>query len=171
MVIKDDEWDELAINKNRRRSKKKKFKNLEHQKDAEFSHFEEKRFVETLENSSGKYSWMKEKRYKSMFRDIEGKIQGAIGKGSFEWVDRRVFDQVFDRLTLMSLYKLMKNGVIETFGVQEFILSDSQKVVAKPFNGLVQMKEGRDMDFNGVMSGGFCNFTGMDFHFIYEILK
>ena len=41
MVIKDDEWDELAINKNRRRSKKKKFKNLEHQKDAEFSHFEE----------------------------------------------------------------------------------------------------------------------------------
>ena len=60
MVIKDDEWDELAINKNRRRSKKKKFKNLEHQKDAEFSHFEEKRFIETLENSSGKYSWMKE---------------------------------------------------------------------------------------------------------------
>ena len=151
MVIKDDEWDELAINKNRRRSKKKqlkneginysvinswsefintqseicickedevndteKFKNLEHQKDAEFSHFEEKRFIETLENSSGKYSWMKEKRYKSMFRDIEGKIQGAIGKGSFEWVDRRVFDQVFDRLTLMSLYKLMKNGVIDT---------------------------------------------------------
>ena len=114
MVGKDEEWDELAINKNRRRKKKTKFKNLEHQKDAEYSNFEEKRFVDTLENSSGKYSWMKEKRYKSMFRDIEGKIQGAIGKGTFEWVDRRVFDQVFDRLTLMSLYKLMKNGVIDT---------------------------------------------------------
>ncbi len=63
----------------------------------------------------------------------------------------------------------MKKGVIETYGVQEFVLSDSQQVVAKPFNGLVQMKEGRNMDFNGVMSGGFCNFTGMDFHFIYEI--
>ena len=40
---------------------------------------------------------MKEKRYKSIFRDIENKIQGAMGKGPFEWVDRRVFDQVFDR--------------------------------------------------------------------------
>ena len=57
---------------------------------------------------------MKEKRYKSIFRDIENKIQGAMGKGPFEWVDRRVFDQVFDRLTLMSLYKLMKNQVIDT---------------------------------------------------------
>ena len=37
-----------------------------------------------------------------------------MGKGPFEWVDRRTFDQVFDRLTLMSLYKLMKNEVIDT---------------------------------------------------------
>ena len=105
----EDDWDELAINKNRRRLKKSKFKNSEHQKDAEFSRFEERKFIETLENNSGKYSWMKEKRYKTMFRNIEDKIQGAMGKGTFEWVDRRVFDQVFDRLTLMSLYKLMKN--------------------------------------------------------------
>jgi RIO kinase 1 len=49
-----------------------------------------------------------------MFRDIENKIQGAMGTGTFDWVDRRVFDQVFDRLTLMSLYKLMKTGVIDT---------------------------------------------------------
>ena len=110
----DDDWDELAINKNRRRLKKSKFKNSEHQKDAEFSRHEERKFIETLESKSGKYSWMKEKRYKTMFRNIEDKIQGAMGKGPFEWVDRRVFDQVFDRLTLMSLYKLMKNGVIDT---------------------------------------------------------
>ena len=57
---------------------------------------------------------MKEDRYKRMFRDIENKIQGAMGTGTFDWVDRRVFDQVFDRLTLMSLYKLMKTGVIDT---------------------------------------------------------
>ena len=57
---------------------------------------------------------MKEARYKRMFSDIENKIQGAMGTGSFDWVDRRVFDQVFDRLTLMSLYKLMKTGVIDT---------------------------------------------------------
>lgn len=63
----------------------------------------------------------------------------------------------------------MKKGVIETYGVQEFILSDSQKVIARPFEGEVRMLKGRDMDFNGVMSGGFCNFTGIDFHFKYDI--
>ncbi len=63
----------------------------------------------------------------------------------------------------------MKKGVIETYGVQEFILSDSQMVIARPFQGEVKMLKGRNMDFSGVMSGGFCNFTGVDFHFIYDI--
>ncbi|BDS11045.1 hypothetical protein [Aureispira anguillae] len=63
----------------------------------------------------------------------------------------------------------MKKGEIETFGVQEFVLSDSQQVIARPFNGQVKMLKGRNMDFNGVMSGGFCNFTGTNFHFIYDI--
>ncbi len=110
----DDNWDELATNKNRNRRKKSKHKNLERQKDDDFHRLEEKKFIDTLENTGGKYNWMKEKRFKTMFKDIEGKIQGALGKGTFEWVDRRVFDQVFDRLTLMSLYKLMKSGVIDT---------------------------------------------------------
>ena len=57
---------------------------------------------------------MKEERYNTMFRDIEAKIQGAMGSGTYDWVDRRVFDQVFDRLTLMALYKMMKSGVIDT---------------------------------------------------------
>lgn len=63
----------------------------------------------------------------------------------------------------------LKKGAIETYGVQEFILSDSQQVIARPFNGQVNMLAGRNMDFNGVMSGGFCNFTGTNFHFIYDI--
>ena len=37
-----------------------------------------------------------------------------LGKGQFDWVDRRVFDQVFDRSTLLSLHKLMQQGNIET---------------------------------------------------------
>ena len=41
-------------------------------------------------------------------------MSGVLGDGPFEWVDRRVFDAVFDRLTLMSLYKLMKSGIIDT---------------------------------------------------------
>ncbi|MEE3038173.1 MAG: hypothetical protein VX328_00215, partial [Candidatus Thermoplasmatota archaeon] len=105
------DWDELAINKNRNRRKKSK---RGKSKQANQDEVDARDFVGSLETSSGKYDWMKEKRYKSIFRDIENKIQGVMGKGPFEWVDRRVFDQVFDRLTLMSLYKLMKNEVIDT---------------------------------------------------------
>ena len=110
MKDRRDDWDELAINKNRNRRKSKRSKSKQTSQDE----IDDRDFIQSLENSSGKYDWMKEKRYKSIFRDIENKIQGAMGKGPFEWVDRRVFDQVFDRLTLMSLYKLMKNEVIDT---------------------------------------------------------
>ena len=57
---------------------------------------------------------MKDKKNKRMFQKIENRIQGAMGGGTYDWVDRRVFDQVFDRLTLMSLYKLMNTGVLDT---------------------------------------------------------
>ena len=67
-----------------------------------------------LEKGGKGWSWMKEKKYKRMFEEIEGGLEGVHGSGSFDWVDRRVFDQVFDRSTLMGLYKLMKNGTIDT---------------------------------------------------------
>ena len=49
-----------------------------------------------------------------MFDDIEDGLQGVLGKGRYEWVDRRVFDQVFDRSTLLAVHKLMQKGEIET---------------------------------------------------------
>ena len=64
---------------------------------------------DSLMKSEKKHEWISEPRFKKLFEDIEHGIQGVMGKGRYEWVDRRVFDQVFDRLTLMSLYKLMKN--------------------------------------------------------------
>ena len=74
---------------------------------------ESRKFIKSLESSKGT-SWMSEKKYKRMFSEIENGLSGVMGEGPFEWVDRRVFDAVFDRLTLMSLYKLMKSGVIDT---------------------------------------------------------
>ena len=74
---------------------------------------ESRKFIKSLESSKGT-SWMSEKKYKRMFSEIENGLSGVMGDGPFEWVDRRVFDAVFDRLTLMSLYKLMKSGVIDT---------------------------------------------------------
>ena len=37
-----------------------------------------------------------------------------MGKGPFEWVDKRVFDAVFDKSTLLAIHKLMQKGDIET---------------------------------------------------------
>ena len=114
-MVKDN-WDELHDTKHNRRSRKSKggpsskSRNL----DDEYAESEEDKFLSNLASKQSTYGWMKEARYKRMFRDIETKIQGAMGTGTFDWVDRRVFDQVFDRLTLMSLYKLMKTGVIDT---------------------------------------------------------
>lgn len=67
-----------------------------------------------LENANKQWAWMKENKFKRMFEEIEGGLEGVLGTGQFEWVDRRVFDQVFDRLTLLSIYKLMKSGSIDT---------------------------------------------------------
>ena len=108
-MAKRDDWDdELASNKRQRkrrrqhRQKKGKSTSEKGQDDA-FALNEQDKFLSNLEAKSGAFNWMKEDRYKRMFRDIESKIQGALGTGTYDWVDRRVFDQVFDRMTLMSL--------------------------------------------------------------------
>jgi len=102
-----DNWEDLTSNTRQNRRNKKKNRSrkptLEEKEDTEFYEKQSEKFLQDLEPKSGRYSWMKEDRHKRMFRDIESKLQGVVGKGSYDWVDRRVFDQVFDRLTLMSL--------------------------------------------------------------------
>ncbi|MAE78697.1 MAG: serine protein kinase RIO [Euryarchaeota archaeon] len=119
MAKKRDWEDELASNKRQRKRHRQNRQNkskstTEKDQDDAFARNEQDHFLSNLEAKSGAFSWMKENRYKRMFRDIESKIQGALGTGTYDWVDRRVFDQVFDRMTLMSLYKLMKGGTIDT---------------------------------------------------------
>ena len=58
--------------------------------------------------------WMEQPKMKKMFQEIEHRLQGVLGTGRYDWVDRRVFDQVFDQSTLLSIYKLMRKGVIDT---------------------------------------------------------
>ncbi len=60
------------------------------------------------------WSWMKEKKFSKIFKEIEHRLEGVLGLGKFEWVDRRVFDQVFDQRTLLAVYKLMQQGHIDT---------------------------------------------------------
>ncbi len=81
--------------------------------DSEYEESEQKAFIKDLDRFDS-FGWMNEKRYTDMFSKIENGLQGVLGKGQFEWVDRRVFDQVFDRLTLLSLYKLMTKGHFDT---------------------------------------------------------
>ena len=108
---KRSSWDdELTKNTKQRRNNRRKRKLSADQK---FMDGESSEFIKSLDSSKGT-GWMAEKKYKRMFNEIEEGLSGVLGDGPFEWVDRRVFDAVFDRLTLMSLYKLMKNGLIDT---------------------------------------------------------
>ena len=69
---------------------------------------------DALMRAQTKHDWMTEPRFKKIFNEIEDGLQGVLGKGPFEWVDRRVFDAVFDRSTLLSIHKLMEKGEIDT---------------------------------------------------------
>ncbi|MEC7351061.1 MAG: serine protein kinase RIO [Candidatus Thermoplasmatota archaeon] len=115
-MARDEDWDELGgrPRKGRKPKKGRQRRTKAERLDDEHHRAEQNEFLRGLNDRHGRYEWMKEERYNTMFRDIEAKIQGAMGTGTYDWVDRRVFDQVFDRLTLMALYKMMKSGVIDT---------------------------------------------------------
>jgi len=121
--------------------------------------------LDKFDQDSSKYHWMKEKKYASMFSAIEHKLTGVLGRGQYDWVDRRVFDQVFDQSTLMSVFKLMQQGHIDTIewpiarGKEAhvfFAKSQSGPVAVKIFHtsnavfkGLMQYIEG-DPRFGGL---------------------
>jgi len=106
------DWDEELSKDTKQRRKNRNRRILN--EDEAYHRTESDKFIKTLDKADSKIGWMKEKRYKRMFQEIEGGLSGVMGDGPFEWVDRRVFDAVFDRLTLMSLYKLMKSELIDT---------------------------------------------------------
>ena len=67
-----------------------------------------------MDKKQDSWTWMNEKKYAKIFKEIEHRLEGVLGTGKFEWVDRRVFDQVFDQRTLLAIYKLMQQGHIDT---------------------------------------------------------
>ncbi|MBT7939077.1 MAG: hypothetical protein HN696_07930, partial [Euryarchaeota archaeon] len=95
---------------------------------------------EILEKANKQWAWMKESKFKRMFEEIEGGLEGVLGTGQFEWVDRRVFDQVFDRLTLLSIYKLMKAGSIDTIEYPIARGKEAHVFYAKSSEGPVAVK-------------------------------
>jgi len=109
-------------------------------KDDEYNRQEEDAFLSSLEKSGRDWAWMKEKKYKRMFNEIEAKLQGVLGDGPFEWVDRRVFDQVFDRLTLLSLYKLFMKGDIDTIEFPIARGKEAHVFLAKTSTGVAAVK-------------------------------
>ncbi len=69
---------------------------------------------DTLMKGEKRHEWISEPRFKKLFNEVEHGLQGVMGKGRYEWVDRRVFDQVFDSSTLLAIHKLMQKGDLET---------------------------------------------------------
>ena len=76
-MARDEDWDELQGRPHKRRpSKGNKKRSAEEQLDSDFAHDEQTKFLDGLAHQGGKYEWMREKRYNTMFRNIESKIQG-----------------------------------------------------------------------------------------------
>ena len=56
--------------------------------------------LDSLMRGEKKHEWLSEPRFEKMFSEIEDGLQGVLGKGTYDWVDRRVFDAVFDKSTI-----------------------------------------------------------------------
>lgn len=63
------------------------------------------------------------------------------------------------------------NFDLQTRGVKEVFLSDSQDVVIYPANSEIVLKKDRNFNFNGLVKAGRLSFFGKDYDFIYEIFK
>ena len=63
-----------------------------------------------------------------------------MGKGPFEWVDKRVFDAVFDKSTLLAVHKLMQKGDIETIDYPIARGKEAHVFHATSVNGPVAVK-------------------------------
>ena len=83
-MVNEDDWDELAgrPRKGRKPRKSRKQRTKAERLDDEHQRAEQNEFLSGLNDREGRYEWMKEKRYNTMFRDIEAKIQGAMGSGT-----------------------------------------------------------------------------------------
>ena len=95
---------------------------------------------DALMRAQTKHDWMTEPRFKKIFNEIEDGLQGVLGKGPFEWVDRRVFDAVFDRSTLLSIHKLMEKGEIDTVNYPIARGKEAHVFHASSINGPVAVK-------------------------------
>ena len=66
---------------------------------------------DAIMKSQTKHDWMSEPRFKKIFNEIEDGLQCVLGKGPFEWVDKRVFDG-FVKSTLLAVHKLMQRVIL-----------------------------------------------------------
>ena len=95
---------------------------------------------DAIMKSQTKHDWMSEPRFKKIFNEIEDGLQGVLGKGPFEWVDKRVFDAVFDKSTLLAVHKLMQKGDIETIDYPIARGKEAHVFHATSVNGAVAVK-------------------------------
>lgn len=95
---------------------------------------------DAIMKSQTKHDWMSEPRFKKIFNEIEDGLQGVLGKGPFELVDKRVFDAVFDKSTLLAVHKLMQKGDIETIDYPIARGKEAHVFYATSANGAVAVK-------------------------------
>ena len=95
---------------------------------------------DAIMKSQTKHVWMSEPRFRKIFDEIEDGLQGVMGKGPYEWVDKRVFDAVFDKSTLLAVHKLMQKGDIETIDYPIARGKEAHVFQATSINGPIAVK-------------------------------
>ena len=63
---------------------------------------------------------------------------------------------------------MLNSNVMTTYGVENVIFSQVQKVALKPFMGSVAIRENRNMDFDGKVFAGYSSFDGKSFSYDYN---
>ncbi len=62
----------------------------------------------------------------------------------------------------------LKNNTISTNGVKKVEFSKRHNVALKPFGESIQLRQNRDIGFDGKLFAGFSTFNGKDFSFVYD---
>jgi hypothetical protein len=98
----------------------------------------------------------------------------------FEYIQNTQHKKDYDIITIHSVFPNKNNGTMNLVnnsfditirGVENVLLSDTQKVFMFPKNDELVLKKNRTMEFSGVVASGKFEFHGKDFVFDYDMFK
>lgn len=98
----------------------------------------------------------------------------------FDYIKNLKHDRDYDIITIHSVFPNKTNATMNLInntyditvrGVENVLLSDTQKVFMFPKHGELVLKKNRNIEFSGIVASGKFEFHGKDFVFDYDMFK